>query len=145
MGVGTYQNEIYKKGVECMAEFKGIYDEKERNRRINKEFKRLSILSEDLPEDKKAVLINLFNEASFMAVTLEETRKIISRDGVIENYKNGANQYGVKKSAAVEVYDKMMNTYSKVIKQICDALPEGSASNESAEELMKFMLEGKVS
>lgn len=128
-----------------MAEFKGIYTEEERNKRINKEFKRLSKFTDNLPEDKKVVLLNLFNEAAFMAVTLEETRKLISRDGVVETYQNGANQHGVKKSAAVEVYDKMMNTYSKVVKQICDALPEGNTSNQSAEELMSFMLKGKVS
>ena len=124
-------------------DFKGIYSEKERNKLIKKEFKRLSGFFDNLPEDKKVVLLNLFNEAAFMGVTLEETRKLIARDGIIEEYQNGANQKGIKKSAAVEVYDKMMNTYSKIIKQICDSLPEGNSNAQTAEEIMQFMMKGK--
>jgi hypothetical protein len=131
------------KGVEKLMDFKGIYTEIERNKLIKKEFKRLSEFFNSLAEDKKVVLLNLFNEAAFMGVTLEETRKLIARDGVIEEYQNGANQKGIKKSAAVEVYDKMMNTYSKIIKQICDSLPEGNNSGQSAEEIMQFMIKGK--
>lgn len=127
-----------------MDDFKGIYTEKERNKLIKAELKRLEKFLETLPEDKKVVLSKLFNEASFMGVTLEETRKIIARDGVIDTYQNGANQKGFKKSSAVEVYDKMMNTYSKVIKQICESIPiDDKNSGSSADELIKFMMEGK--
>lgn len=136
------QNKL--KGAEKLKEFKGIYTEEERNKLIKKEFKRLSEFFNNLPEDKKIVLLQLFNEAAFMGVTLEETRKLIARDGIIEEYQNGANQKGIKKSAAVEVYDKMMNTYAKVIKQVCDSLPEGNNTGQTAEEIMQFMMKGKT-
>ena len=88
---------------------------------------------------------SLINDAAFQRVTLEETREIIQRDGIIEEYQNGANQKGIKKSAAVEVYDKMVNTYAKVIKQLCDLLPEkvvfdaNEQEEDPAEELMSYV------
>ena len=45
----------------------------------------------------KKTVEKLIEDAAFMAVTLEETRQIIARDGVIEVYQNGENQKGIKK------------------------------------------------
>lgn len=124
-----------------MDDFKGIYSEKERAELISKEFKRLNKSLKDLDEVKKVTLKKLFNEAAFMAVTLEEARLIIQRDGIIEEYQNGANQKGIKKAAAVEVYDKMVNTYAKVLDQINKAMPEGKSLDPS-EEILKFAFGG---
>ena len=99
-----------------------IYSETERKRKIKKELKRLKKLLENV---------------AFMYVTLDETKQIINRDGIIEEYQNGANQKGFKKSSAVEVYDKMVNTYSKVVKQLCEMLPAGE-SDDVAESILDF-------
>lgn len=125
-----------------MATFEGIYSEEERNRMIKKEFNRLKKSLKDLDEKKQITLNKLYQEAAFISATLEETRLIIIRDGVIEEYQNGANQHGVKKSAAVEVYDKMLNTYVKVIEQINKALPDPSLL-DPAEEILRFSLGGR--
>jgi hypothetical protein len=125
-----------------MEEFEGIYSEKERNKLISKEYKRLSKSIQDMDPQSQTILDKLFCEAAFMAVTLEETRKIIVRDGIIEAYQNGATQKGLKKSSAVEVYDKMVNTYSKVIAQINNSLPDGKAI-DPAEDIMKFAVGGR--
>lgn len=107
-----------------MAEDISIYSEKQRIIRINREKKRLEDVFKNIETTKTKLIEKLIDEAAFQAVTLEETREIIKRDGVIEEYQNGANQRGIKKSSAVEVYDKMVNTYSRIIKQLCDLLPE---------------------
>jgi hypothetical protein len=77
-----------------------------------------------------------------MAITLEETKKIIIRDGVIDTYQNGATQKGLKKAAAVEVYDKMTNTYLKVLDQINKALPEGKKI-DPAEAILQYVTGAK--
>lgn len=125
-----------------MEEFEGIYSELERNKLISKEYKRLVKSINDMDPQSQVILDKLFCEAAFMAVTLEETRKIIIRDGIIESYQNGATQKGLKKSSAVEVYDKMVNTYSKVIAQINNSLPDGKTI-DPAEDIMKFAVGGK--
>ena len=130
-----------------MEEIIQIYTEKQRLLRINKEKKRLEKIFENIDTTKTELIKNLIDEAAFMSITLEETREIIKRDGIIEEYQNGANQKGFKKSSAVEVYDKMVNTYSRIIKQLCELLPErgnGDDSeedkgNDPAEELMKYV------
>lgn len=130
-----------------MAEDISIYSEKQRIIRINKEKKRLEEVFKNIETTKTKLIEKLIDEAAFQAVTLEETREIIKRDGVIEEYQNGANQRGIKKSSAVEVYDKMVNTYSRIIKQMCELLPERVDWSDSqeykeedpAEELLAYV------
>lgn len=107
-----------------MSESIQIYSERQRISRIRKEKERLGEIFKNIETTKLKLVEKLIDEAAFQSVTLEETREIIRRDGVIEEYQNGANQKGIKKSSAVEVYDKMVNTYSRIIKQLCDLLPE---------------------
>ena len=129
-----------------MAEFTQIYSDKQRKTKIKKEQKRLQEIFKNLDTNKKKGVEKLIEDAAFMAVTLEETRQIIARDGIVETYQNGANQTGVKKSSAVEVYDKMVNTYSRVVKQLVDLIPERvifdteeDEEDDPAEELLAFV------
>lgn len=126
--------------------YEPIYSEKKRNALIKKETKRLEKLFENLQTSKLKVANNLIQDAAFMSVQLEELKKIINRDGVVEKYQNGESQMGLKKSAASEVYDKMINTYSKVVKQLCDLVPdivvfhpEDEEDEDPAKELMRFV------
>lgn len=129
--------------------FKGIYSEEERFKLFKKELKRLNSYCKNIADDKKAVLEKLIEDAAFQAVTLDEAKQILRRDGIIDTYRNGATQYGQKKSAVFEVYDKLSNTYLKVIKQISDIMfPSGSnnnntGGNEDAKALAKFMMNGR--
>ncbi len=132
-----------------MADFTSIYTDKQRKAKIKKEQKRLEQILQNIDTSKKKTIEKLIEDAAFMAVTLEETRQIIARDGVVETYQNGENQKGVKKSSAVEVYDKMVNTYSRVAKQLCDLIPEkvqfdrGEEDIDPAKELLAFVNELK--
>lgn len=131
-----------------MENFESIYTDKQRKTKIKKEQQRLESIFENIETNKRKTVEKLIENAAFMAVTLEETRQIVARDGVVEAYQNGENQKGVKKSAAVEVYDKMVNTYSKVIKQLCDLMPVQIILNKEEEkdspekEIMDFIKGG---
>lgn len=120
-----------------------IYSEKQRKNKIKAEKKRLEDIFSSIESGRKKLVESLIEDAAFQRITLEETRAIISRDGIIETYQNGANQRGIKKSSAVEVYDKLVNTYSKIIKQLCDMLPErvnwDQDQEDPAEELLSFV------
>lgn len=123
-------------------QFEGIYTEIERHDKIKKEVKRLNKSLTNLDNKRKITLKKLIEEIAFLSVTLEETRQIIIRDGIIEKYQNGANQHGVKRSAAVDVYDRFITSYSKIIDQINKALPDDSKINAS-DDILKFALGGK--
>ncbi len=125
-----------------------IYTEKQRNARIKKEKERLAKIFKKMDPNKAEMVEKLIQEAAFQAATLDETREIIKKTGVVEEYQNGANQKGVKKSSAVEVYDKLVNTYSRIIRQLCDMLPvegagQGDKEKDPAEELLEYVSELK--
>ena len=59
-----------------------------------------------------------------MSAELQDLKELIKQNGSVEFYKNGANQYGRKKSAAVEVYNAMIKNFAAILKQLYDLLPK---------------------
>lgn len=83
----------------------------------------------------------LIEEAAMYASTLQEINEIITRDGVVDFYQNGENQWGTKKSVAAELKPKFTATYQSLIRQLSDILPTES-EKDAAKEIMDF-LQGK--
>ena len=90
--------------------------------KIATEINRISAMFTKMDSKLKNAVKALIENAAFMAVTLQELQDEINEKGVIEKYQNGANQYGVKKSSEVEVYNSMIKNYSSIIKQLTDLL-----------------------
>ncbi len=116
-----------------------IYTPEQRDKLIKKEYRRLKKIFKDLPTGGVAIVGKLINEAAFVAITLEEARMIIARDGIVETYQNGAAQFGIKKSSVVEVYDKFLNTYAKIVGQLVDRLPDGIDQEAAGAAAMAFV------
>lgn len=110
------KKKLVRNGVQKMAEFVQIYTEKQRKSKIRKEIKRL----EEILGNQDDLATELIRTAAFLKVEIAETEAIIQRDGVVEAYKNGENQYGQKKSSAVEVHDKFLKNYLSTIKQLAE-------------------------
>ena len=104
-----------------------FYSEKKKQTFITNEKTRLTKIFKDIPADKKKLITPLIDELSFMFAELKDLKELIKRDGSVESYKNGANQYGKQKSAAVEVYNTMIKNYASINKQLVDLLPKGEA------------------
>ena len=96
----------------------------ERNKRISDEYQRISIYYESLDENEKAVIDPLIRNAAFMRVALDDLQEIIAEQGPVEAYQNGANQFGVKQSAALQSYNSTMKVYAAVIKNLFGLLPK---------------------
>ena len=75
------------------AEFGRLYTPEEKEKRTKREETRLKKVFAALPEDKRRVAEGLVKEAAFMRVTLEETRDVIDREGVIERFEQGAQRF----------------------------------------------------
>ena len=58
----------------------------------------------------------------FMSAKLEGARDLIGKSGVVIPYDNGGGQRGVRANPAFGEYEKLMNTYSKAINQLCGIL-----------------------
>ena len=110
----------------------------EKAKKIKTELTRLKKVFKDLPEDKRKIVDGLIQEAAFMRATLEETREIIDREGVIELFEQGAQRF-LREHPATKVYAAMINRYSAVVKQLIDLLPDGDKQKTEADELMAFV------
>lgn len=90
---------------------------------IRKEVNRLKRAFKDLDKNKKTTVEQLISTAAFLSVTLRDLEDEINRNGVTEEYQNGANQYGVKQSAAAVTHIAMTKNLTSIMKQLADLVP----------------------
>lgn len=124
---------MYRKGRYFMAKSK----EKTKEQRIKSENTRLKGVFKDLDENKKKVVMPLIQKAAFMHVELEELQKVIEEEGCVCEYKNGANQYGTKKSPEVDVYNTMIKNYTAIIKTLAELAPAAQKKKKSGLALLR--------
>ena len=120
------------------AENARLYTPEEKAKRIKRELTRLRKSFKPLPEDKRRLAEGLMQEAAFMRVTLEETREIIDREGVIELFEQGKQRF-LREHPATKVYASLVNRYSAVVKQLVDLLPDPNPGQDATHELMEFV------
>ncbi len=96
--------------------------------RIPNEYKRLRELYAGISGGRLKLVLKLISQAAFMSVTLADLADYISKNGCTEEYQNGENQRGKKKSSEVDVYNTMVKNYASVIKQLTELLPRVGAS-----------------
>src|SRR5690606_19880505 len=105
----------------------------EKAKKIKTELTRLKKVFKDLPEDKRKIVDGLIQEGTFIQATLEETREIIDREGVIELFEQVA-QLILREHPATKVYASLVNRNSAVIKQLIDLLPYRKGAQNSTDE-----------
>lgn len=110
----------------------------EKDLKILKETKRLKAAFKNIPPDKKKCIEKLFDKAAFMAITLEDLQNIIKRDGYTNEYQNGQNQFGTKKSPEIEIYNTMVKNYSTVMRDLVTLLPNKEKDIED-DEVLSFI------
>ena len=98
---------------------------------IENEKNRIGHYFEGMPENKKAIISPLIQNAAFMKVTLESLQERINSEGVTEIYQNGANQCGVKQSATLQSYNSLIKNYAGAIKTLSQFLPQEKDRSDS--------------
>jgi hypothetical protein len=111
-----------------------ISQKEEKLRRISEEIKRLNKLFGEIDLKTRKAVHSLVENAAFMSVTLEDLQEEINENGVTETYQNGANQFGVKKSSVVEVYNLMVKNHMGVMKQLAELIPKPKGKTEEGED-----------
>jgi hypothetical protein len=84
-----------------------------------------------MSKNTKKVVKSLIENASFMAITLQDLQEVINQKGVVSEYQNGENQWGTKKSPEVEVYNSMTKNHTQIMKQLADLIPKEQPKQES--------------
>ncbi len=91
--------------------------------KVRREKDRLTAIFTNLDENKKDLVTPLIEKAAFMSIELDELQKKIQQTGWTSKYKNGANQYGTKRSAEADTYIALSKNYITVIKQLTELVP----------------------
>ena len=81
---------------------------------IKKRVKELLVVYANLPDDKMKIARPLIENAAFMEVSLKELQEKLNAQGLSDEYKNGANQYGTKASADLQAYNSVIKSYNMV-------------------------------
>ena len=79
---------------------------------------------EKLPESNRERAQSLLNKIIFMERQLEKLQAQVRKIGWVEEYRNGENQSGVKKSAVGEAYNSLVKNYITAVRQLEDILAD---------------------
>ncbi len=86
----------------------------------------LKKIFENITENKKALVTGLIEQYAFMYVQLKELNEIIEKKGVVENFKQGKQQF-IREQPAVKAYNALIKNYNITIKQLSEFLPPGNS------------------
>lgn len=115
-------------------QIENIQAAEERAKRVKKEILKLRKSFKNIPKNYMNVVCSLVETAAFTTVLLEDLQKTINTQGATQKYKNGENQWGVKKSPEVEIYNTTVKNHATIIKQLCDLIPAGEKVNKEPEK-----------
>ncbi|EIS9401950.1 TPA: hypothetical protein KRI65_003041 [Clostridioides difficile] len=122
--------------------FKIIYEQLEKEKKIKQEVSRLKKNYKDLEKEKVKILDGLVNEAAFLKISLEETREILTKEGLTEIFKQGKQEFE-RERLQVKIYLNFMKLYSSVMKQLIDIIPSNTKQEEE-DELIEFIKKGRL-
>lgn len=102
------------------------------------DFKKTKSKLKELTGSKKERATALFNKVEFMDAELMKLQEILKEKGWTENYQNGSNQFGMKKSSEADVYNTLIKNYTSAMKQLDEMLPEDTTTNSFLEDMKRY-------
>jgi hypothetical protein len=112
-----------------------------KDRRITAEYKKLKKIFAGIDANKAQLVDRLIHSLAFMRINIEDLEQSINENGWDEEYTNGKNQGGRKRSAAADAYLQLAKQYAQIIKQLTDLVPP--AERKGISKLDAFMAGSK--
>lgn len=109
----------------------------DKEKRIDREIKRLNEIFKDLDENKRKTITTLIDRAAFITVSLQDLEEELKATGWTEEYQNGQYQYGVKKSAAADVHISLTKNLNTIMKQLLDLVPQKQKQSRLSEMMSR--------
>ena len=108
-----------------------------KEKKIRKETRRLKEIFKDLEPNKLKAVDTLIDRAAYITVSLQELEEKLNEVGWTEEYVNGRNQAGVKKSAAADAYNSLTKNLTTIMKQLVDMVPPAQKESRLAAMMTK--------
>ena len=99
-------------------------------------FTKVSRKIKELPPEKRELAAKLLEKAKFMDGELMKLQEALEEKGWVEEYQNGANQRGFKKSTEGDMYNALIKNYNSVLSALYKMLPEETTAGD---ELIEFL------
>lgn len=96
--------------------------------------KQLEEILKKVPKDKTNEAELIAEELRFVLATTEKLRKDIEKNGAVEHFINGKQDF-LRESPAMISYNKLMKTYNTLYKSLLDLIPKEDIFNEDVEEI----------
>lgn len=109
--------------------------QKAKEAKISAEIERLMGIFSDLDENKLNTLRPIITNAAFCTVSLEELEKELVVKGFSEEYQNGENQKGRKKTVEADLHLSYSKTLQADIKILVESVPP--AAKKSKLEMLR--------
>ena len=93
------------------------FTEDERKKLTRKEFNKLKRIIKNYDDSHIKLITPVMQMLAHLSVVHEELKCIIERDGYFEEYLNGRNQSGTKKTVASDLMIQTQKNYSMFYKQ----------------------------
>ena len=108
-----------------------------RTTRVKREKERLCEIFKDLEPNKLNTCQALIDRAAFITISLEDLEEELNTYGWTEEYQNGENQFGVKKSAAADVHISLTKNLNAIVKQLLELVPPAQKESRLAAMMNK--------
>lgn len=121
----------------------GIAEQLEKEKKIRQEKNRIAKIYKNINMDKDItkVLDGLISDAAFMRISLEEVKQKLIKEGLMEKFKNGAQEFMREKPEA-KLFLNFMKQYANTMKQLIDLMPV-QVKDEEQDQLLQFFQSGK--
>lgn len=93
---------------------------------------------ERLTGSKRERALRLAEKAQFMNQQIVKLQRVLAKKGWVEEYQNGANQCGQKKSSEADVYIALTKNFLAIMKQLEDMLANVPLSGDES-KLAQFL------
>lgn len=110
--------------------------EKTKSTRVKAEMRRLLKIFDGADANKLAVVKPLIERMAYTTISLADLEVQLTECGWVEEYQNGREQSGLKKSAAADCYISLSKNLTAMTKQLLELVP-AAQRHSRLEELMR--------
>ena len=75
--------------------------------------------------NEKTVALNLLDRLIFMEKVLDQLQEEIGRNGVVENFINGKQNF-IRESQALKSYNNTIKNYQKILAEVSKMIPDSN-------------------
>lgn len=120
-----------------------VSEQLEKEKKIRAEKNRITKIykNNNLDKDIIKVLEGLVSDAAFMRVAIEDTKAELIKNGMMEKFKNGSQEFWREKPES-KVFLNFMKQYSNTMKLLIDLMPV-QVKEEEQDQLLQFFKSGK--